>query len=77
MGSLRLYAKDALVSYLPALNWPVSKKEVVGVIFMLALLTLFLQRRWRLGQEPAGLVPSWKVIGLLVVHCSNPTRAIN
>jgi hypothetical protein len=32
---------------------------------MLALWTLFLQRRWRLGQELVGLVLSWTVIGLL------------
>lgn len=48
------------------------KEEIPGMVFMLGLWTLLLQRRWRVGLGLIALAFCWTGVGLLVVHVSSP-----
>lgn len=48
------------------------KEEIAGVIVMVGLWTLLLQRRWRVGLGLIALAFCWTGVGVLIVHYSSP-----
>ena len=49
------------------------KEEIAGIVVMLGLWTLLLQRRWRVGLGLIALALCWTVVELTVIHFSSPT----
>ncbi|HET9921689.1 MAG TPA: DUF2079 domain-containing protein [Ktedonobacteraceae bacterium] len=67
-----LYTRKALWCLVFVILCLACKEEIAGVIFMLGLWTLLLQRRVRFGLGLLALSLGWTVIGLLVVHAFSP-----
>lgn len=49
------------------------KEEIAGIIFLLGLWSLLLQRRWRVGLMMMALSVCWTLVALLVMHVSSPS----
>lgn len=67
-----LYTRKTLWFFVFVVLCLACKEEIAGVIFMLGLWTLLLQRRWRVGLGLIALAFCWTGIGLLVMHYSSP-----
>lgn len=49
------------------------KEEIAGIIFLLGLWSLLLQRRWRVGLAMMTLSVGWTLVALLVMHIASPS----
>ncbi len=68
-----LYTRKTLWFFVFIVLCLACKEEITGVVVMLGLWTLLLQRRWRVGLGLIALALSWTVVELTVVHFSSPT----
>jgi uncharacterized membrane protein len=67
-----LYTRKTLWFFVFIVLCLACKEEIAGVVFMLGLWTLLLQRRWRVGLGLLALAICWTGIGLLAVHYFSP-----
>ena len=67
-----LYVRKTLWCFVFVILALACKEEIAGVVAMLGLWTLLLQRRWRVGLGLFALAICWTGIGLLVVHFASP-----
>ncbi len=67
-----LYVRKTFWFFVFAILCLTCKEEIAGVIFMLGLWALLLQRRWGLGLTVMGMSVAYTILGLLVVHLVSP-----
>jgi uncharacterized membrane protein len=67
-----LYIRKTFWFFVFAILCLMCKEEIAGVVFMLGLWALILQRRWRLGLTVMGMSVAYTILGLLVVHLASP-----
>jgi uncharacterized membrane protein len=67
-----LYVRKTLWFFVFVVLCLACKEEIAGVVAMLGLWMLLLQRRWRVGLAVMALALCWTGFGLLVVHSSSP-----
>lgn len=68
-----LYTRKALWCFIFVILALACKEEIAGVVAMLGLWALLLQKRRRTGLVLLGLAFCWTGVGLLVVHYASPT----
>lgn len=67
-----LYTRKTLWCFVFVILCLACKEEIAGVVVMLGLWTLLLQRRWRVGLGLIALASCWTAIGLIVIHYASP-----
>ena len=67
-----LYTRKTLWFFVFVILCLACKEEIAGVVVMLGLWTLLLQRRWRVGLGLIALAFCWTAIGLIVIHYASP-----
>src|SRR5258706_747571 len=67
-----LYTRKTLWLFVFVVLCLACKEEIAGIIAMLGLWALLLQRRWRVGVGLVTLAIGWTVVGLIVVNYSSP-----
>ncbi len=67
-----LYIRKTLWCFIFIILALACKEEIAGIVAMLGLWTLLLQRRWRVGLGLFALSLGWTAVGLLVVHFASP-----
>lgn len=67
-----LYIRKTLWCFIFIILALACKEEIAGVVAMLGLWALLLQKRYRVGLGLLGLAIGWTGVGLLVVHFASP-----
>ncbi|HEY6408051.1 MAG TPA: DUF2079 domain-containing protein, partial [Ktedonobacteraceae bacterium] len=68
-----LYVRKTLWFFVFVVLCLACKEEIAGVVIMLGLWVMLLQRRWGVGLGLIALAICWTGVGLIVIHYSSPT----
>ena len=67
-----LYTRNTLWLFVFVVLCLACKEEIAGVVFLLGLWAVLLQRQWRVGLGLMALSICWTMLALIVMHVASP-----